>query len=53
MMICKNTEKMIITLFNGNVVDLAVASGSPQSLEIMGKLENHVKCSMHGKIVEF
>ena len=43
MMICKNTEKMIITLFNGNVVDLAVASGFPYALEIMEKLENHEK----------
>ena len=28
-------------------------SGFPQALEIMENLENHLKNSMHGKIVEF
>ena len=28
-------------------------SGLPQALEIMENLENHKKCSMHGKIMEF
>ena len=27
--------------------------GFPQALEIMEKLENHTKSSMHGKLIEF